>query len=323
MKYIRNKKRQIRKTYENEFLRFITQGGDKLSIEPGSYLEKKVLQALIIDYNSFISGSNQTLLLEKIGKESMINKVERYLKSTNRWKNKTGTYLAGEYDLKKLEPLLLKQLYTSDNELFFITARSLIKINNKTYLKEILRKSAEQSWMSKNNTLSLLELIEGDIEEILLEIMETEDMFLQVIALEESGKRHYQKSVGWIEKMSQSPEKELRIAALKASDRLGNTGESSYLARLMSLKNDPEWEVRAFLAKFLKKVNSDQAVNILMEFMRDENWYVRHNAAESLFYLDEKGHAALKALLHAEDPFASDAARAVLQREALYKETTG
>ncbi|MFO8069986.1 MAG: HEAT repeat domain-containing protein [Alkalibacterium sp.] len=319
MKVVRNKKAGIRKTFEEDFLRFITKQDSELAIEPKSYLEKKVLQSLVLDYNSLISGTNQTLLLKNIGKNSVIDKVEGYLNSSNIWKKKTGTYLAGEYELSEMLPLLLKQLQTSDNELFFVTARSLIKLGNSLYLREILEKATAQTRMSKNNILSLIELVEGDIKEMLVDIMESGDIFLQVIALEESGKRQYRESVKWIEEMIGHPQKELRIAALKAAYRLGNIGDDEYLSYIMSLENDQEWEVRSFLAKYLRKVNSDESIKILTDFMSDKNWYVRHNAAESLIALKKRGHQALLELLDSDDLFARDAANAVLQKEALFE----
>ncbi|OJF92554.1 HEAT repeat domain-containing protein [Alkalibacterium sp. 20] len=319
MKVVSNKKAGIRKTFEENFLRFITKQDSELSIEPKSYLEKKVLQSLILDYNSFISGTNQTVLLKNIGKNSVIDKVERYLSSSNIWKKKTGTFLAGEYELSELMPLLLKQLQTSDNELFFVTARSLIQISDALYLREILEQAVEQTRMSKNNVLSLIELVEGDIKEILEDVMESDDTFLQVVALEGIGKRRYQESIKWIERMIYHPQKELRIAALKASYMLGNIGDDNYLSHIMSLENDMEWEVRSFLARYLRKVNRDDSIKILTNYMSDENWYVRHNAAESLLVHKNGGHLALLTLLDSDDPFARDTANAVLQREALYE----
>lgn len=319
MKAVRNKKEQIRKTYEEDFLRFITDQESELTIKPKTYLEKKVIQSLVLEYNAFISGSNKTVVLKNIGKQSVKDKVARYLNSSNIWKRKTGTFLSGEYDLNESIPQLLEQLRTSDNELFFVTARSLIKITNALYLREILDRAAEQTRLSKNNILSLLELVEGDINDILDEVMASDNTALQVVALEEIGKRQYQESVIWIEKMSAHPQKELRIAALKASYMIGNIGDDHYLAHILSLENDLEWEIRSFLARYLKKVNTDESIEILIRFMRDENWYVRHNAAESLLAQKEKGHQALMVLLQSDDPFARDAANAVLQREALYE----
>ncbi|MDZ7834987.1 MAG: hypothetical protein U5K84_06270 [Alkalibacterium sp.] len=67
---VNRKKANIRKGYEADFLQFVTDEESQLTITPKTYLEKRVLQALIIDYNSFISGKKQTILLEKAGKKS-------------------------------------------------------------------------------------------------------------------------------------------------------------------------------------------------------------------------------------------------------------
>lgn len=319
-KTLSRKKAKIRKSYEEDFLQYITHQDSELKIVPKTYLEKKVLQSLILDYNSFISGENQTILLEKIGKDSIVHKVYRYLNSSNVWQQKTGTYLAGEYELGRMLPLLLKQLQTSDNELLFVTARSLIKIADRAYLKEILEEAAKERRMSKRNVLSLLELVEGNIKDILESIMLTDNTFLKIIALEEYGKRQYKGCIKWIKKLSTEPQKELRIAALKAGYELGEIDDDSYLSHMMSMENDTEWEVRAFLAKFLRKVNGDVSIGLLSKLIADENWYVRLNAGESLLAHNEPGQIALLNLLDSKDPFARDTAEAVLQREALHYE---
>ncbi|MCC5894724.1 MAG: HEAT repeat domain-containing protein [Alkalibacterium sp.] len=311
------KKKEIRKDYEDKFVLFLTSEDNQVPLKPNTFLEKKVFQELILDYNAYISEAKQSLIINQADQEATVAKVELYLNSKNIWKKKTGTYLAGEYRLDSMSRVLLQQLETTDHDLLFVTSKSLIKIADHYYLKEILKEVSDGKRMGKNQVLSLLELVEGNIEESLDDCMRSNDLFLQVIAMEELGKRHYQASILWIRKMISEPQKELRIAAIKAANRIGNIGDDLYLKGILSLKEDTEWEVRAFLAKFLKKVNSDLSVSILKDFMSDSNWQVRHNAAESLIVLGIKGKGALTDLLDAADPFARDAASAVLQREGL------
>lgn len=316
MNKLNKRKTEIRKEYEEKFVFFLTSEDTQLKIRPETRLEKKVFQELIIDYNQYIPESKETIIINQSDKEAALKKVERYLNSSNIWKRKMGTYLAGEYRLDSLKETLLQQLNTQDNDLLFVTAKSLIKIADTAYLRQILIEVSSDRRMSKNQVLSLLELVNGNSESILNDVMMLDNRFLNVIALEEMGKRQYQSSVKWIRKAISVSDKELRIAALKASIRIGNSGDEDYLTDVLSLQTDPQWEVRAFLARFLKIVNTDESISLLKTYMSDENWHVRHNASESLFALEKKGRKALRQLLESEDPFARDAARAALQRDA-------
>ncbi|MCD8505648.1 MAG: HEAT repeat domain-containing protein [Alkalibacterium thalassium] len=62
---------------------------------------------------------------------------------------------------------------------------------------------------------------------------------------------------------------------------------------------------------------SEEAVDVLVDFMQDSSWHVRRNAAESLLHHDELGRTALIRLLDSEDTFARETARAVLDKYAL------
>lgn len=319
MNRVKKKKASIRRVYEDEFVRFISSTSDEISIEPKSYLEKKVCKSLIIDYKAYIPKEKWDTLFYRMGKDEIRNKIRRQLLSRNLWKKKTATYLAGEYTLQSLEPLLLEQLKTEDTQLFFVTAKSLLKMSGKKQLKHIMLKNSEGKRLGKNQILSLLELIEDDIQDILEEIMLVDDVFLKAIALEELGERHYSNSVHWIRACVSHPEKEMRIAALKASYKIGDSGDELYLNDILSMNKDSEWEVRSFLAKYLRKINTQESTDILIDYMSDENWYVRHNAADSLHAQGKRGLVALNQLLKSDDRFARDAAGAVLQRVALIK----
>ncbi|MDZ7834986.1 MAG: hypothetical protein U5K84_06265 [Alkalibacterium sp.] len=99
------------------------------------------------------------------------------------------------------------KLQTADRELFYVTARSLLKIGDASYLREILEEAAKEDRITKRNVQSLLELVEEDISSILEESMRSGKRFLQVIALEELAKRQYEESVKWIKAMILHPQR--------------------------------------------------------------------------------------------------------------------
>lgn len=319
MKAVSNKKADIRTRYEEPFVQFISLDDGQLTVRPGTQLEKKVFREMILEYSDYITDSKRTVLAEAAHTVSVSHKVSRYLGSRNSWKKKIGTYLAGEYKLDEMTDQLLAQLDTPDDELLFVTARSLIRLGDDKHLKSILFEANKTNRLDRKQVKTLLESVKGDISDFLTEAIRSGNCALQTVALEEAAKRHYAKSIEWIQFFLIHEQKELRVSALKAAYSVGDVGDDSFLEAVYSVMEDPEWEVRAFMAKYLRKIRLERSVEILQTFVTDRNWHVRHNAAESLLFQGERGRTALSALLDDDDPFARDAARAVLQKEALNK----
>ncbi len=317
MNRVKRLKEPVRKEYEEAFVRFIAGQDDSLSINPQTVVEKKVFRSLLLQYNMYIEQNRLKKVLDLEEGKALERDIEKLIKSRNLWNRKIGIYLAGEYKMTSLAPLVRKQLSRSDHNLLFITSKALISLADDTYLRDILNAVTSTDSLTRNQILSLLEGVRGDIRGILEEVVETGDEGLKAIAVEEAGKRQYSESVDWITELIQSGNKELRIAALKASYSIGHIENEAFLKAVFSAVRDDYWEVRAFLARFLRKVASEKSVDVLVEYMQDSSWHVRRNAAESLLHHDEMGRTALVRLLDSEDTFARETARAVLDKDAL------
>ncbi len=318
MKILTNKKEYLEKKYEEQILSYISNHDKSIIIIPRTKLEIRVFRNLLLNYSSLLTGETKELLNDFAAKDSLIADIRKKLLSNNPWKKRIGAYQAGEFGFDEFSEILLKQLKTSDKELFYITSRALIKLGGKLYIKQVLYQAVKEAKMEKNNILTLVELVEEDINDILDEAMTEDNAFLNAIALEIYGQRQYMEAVFWIDKMISSPYKEVRIASLKAAEALGDIGDNEYINKILSLEFDQEWEVRAFLAKFLKKVKTDNSVEGLKRLMKDMNWFVRYNAANSLAEQGEKGIKALIDLLNSEDKFARDKAKEMIQKEILF-----
>lgn len=317
-KILTNKKEYLEKKYEEQILSYISNHDKSIIIIPRTKLEIRVFRNLLLNYSSLLTGETKELLNDFAAKDSLIADIRKKLLSNNPWKKRIGAYQAGEFGFDEFSEILLKQLKTSDKELFYITSRALIKLGGKLYIKQVLYQAVNEAKMEKNNILTLVELVEEDINDILDQAMTQDNAFLNAIALEIYGQRQYMEAVFWIDKMISSPYKEVRIASLKAAEALGDIGDNEYINKILSLEFDQEWEVRAFLAKFLKKVKTDNSVEGLKRLMKDMNWFVRYNAANSLAEQGEKGIKALIDLLNSEDKFARDKAKEMIQKEILF-----
>jgi HEAT repeat protein len=93
---------------------------------------------------------------------------------------------------------------------------------------------------------------------------------------------------------------------------------------LLRLIEDPEPVVRAQAAKAFGKMKNVEAIEILTKSLKDLSFWVRQNAASSLFSTGEQGLLRLREIAEkSEDPFASDAAKQEIRKYELYLKAGG
>ena len=98
---------------------------------------------------------------------------------------------------------------------------------------------------------------------------------------------------------------------MRAAAALGRAGTPRAVPSLLELLGDTQWEVRAQAASALGRRTDRQAIPWLRRALSDQSWWVRHNAAAALVEVPG-GNEALRASLDHPDPYARDAAAAVL-----------
>ena len=106
-----------------------------------------------------------------------------------------------------------------------------------------------------------------------------------------------------------APDADIRARAAAA---LGRIGYRPAADRLIMKLQDPAWPVRAMAAKALGALGIQAAIPGLQRALRDREWWVRANSAQALRMMGSSGLSALAAMLHDEDRFARDQARAML-----------
>lgn len=116
-----------------------------------------------------------------------------------------------------------------------------------------------------------------------------------------------------------SPDQSLRIRAAAA---LGRAGTHRSVPYLLEMLGDDQWEVRAQAATAVGRRLDQRAVPWLKRALSDDSWWVRHNAAASLVEVPG-GPDALRLALDHPDPYARDAAAAVLLSSGMAGEAVG
>lgn len=112
-----------------------------------------------------------------------------------------------------------------------------------------------------------------------------------------------------IQKDINSKNLDLQIAALTFYCSTKPKNLTSFFAEKIQ---DERWEIRARIAKLIGMSGDTSVCQLLGNVLRDPNWWVRINAAESLYQLGSEGIAILKQQNPEDDRFAYDAAERVL-----------
>jgi hypothetical protein len=101
----------------------------------------------------------------------------------------------------------------------------------------------------------------------------------------------------------------LRLTCIRALGRLKPDHP-----RLAAALDDGDWRVRAIAARHLRGTDA-ATVSALQACLRDQNFYVRRNAAYALFELGGSGQNALREAASQGDRYARDISRAVLDAQ--------
>jgi hypothetical protein len=317
---LEKKKEILRENFEDKIKNYLTSRDKTQMIVLSTKLERIVYEELLLNHVPYLPDELKQELTSVLGRDRVVREIERKLLSKNLWVKKIGTFQAGELGVGEVSSALLAQIKQKNRELLYITSRALIKLEGNKYLLAILNEAGKANRMEKNNVLTLVEMIDLDIRDVLDKIMHGSSTFLQILALEIYGKRKYSEGVSWIKIMVSNPSKEIRIAALKGAYALGDIIDNDYFNKIAVLENDEDWEVRAFLARFLEITKTKAAINILTRLIKDSNWDVRNNAASSLSKLGAKGLNSLVGLLDSKDRFAREKSREVIQTGIIYKD---
>jgi hypothetical protein len=104
---------------------------------------------------------------------------------------------------------------------------------------------------------------------------------------------------------------DLKIAAL---NYIAHANNPLKVQLIFKYCDDPHWQIRAIVAKNLGYLDGETSLQILENLLRDNEWWVRMNAGNSLAQKGVKGLMILNSQSPKTDKFAYETAQAVLTR---------
>jgi hypothetical protein len=115
----------------------------------------------------------------------------------------------------------------------------------------------------------------------------------------------------------------VRLNAVRSIASIASHGDHSTISAIAAIAEDPSWEVRNAVMAALGRLGAADHVPILLQGLSDQEWWVRHSAAEALHGLGETGIAELRnAAEHHVDGYGRDMSRQILQQHSIHQPLT-
>lgn len=273
--------------------------------------------SILLDEFDTASEDQRIKLLEISRKMGLVKSEIENLKKANKSRKAIAAYRLGEMGAVEAIDDLLNNIDRKNTELSYIIFRSLVLLSGTEYLDIIIKYLGEDDLAIKTKVSDLISTIDKqDIYPKMKEYLDSNNTIKRVIAFESLTNRGDKRIIPYIEDAIGSNDKEIKVAALKAIIGTGSLDCNKACPMVIHLKDDPDWEVRAFFANSLSICKDcTNGISILKKLAEDSNYLVRFNSSERLFALGENGLVALSELLFSRDKFAVEKAWSLINRE--------
>jgi len=191
-----------------------------------------------------------------------------------------ATKKAGVLRLKDLAPLIEKNLYEDDVDLWLSSARALANMGESSPIIRFLANSERDISQKVVIRIGDMLLRSNTVDENeMMDHFDSASLIVQRVFIETFGRKKMFRTLPIIESCLEHEDLELQVKALKAIGEMGLTTKQD---EIMEFLFHPEWVVKVAAINAIHSCKVMKAVDILTELLADENWWVRLRAAEAL-----------------------------------------
>ncbi|BAB05951.1 HEAT repeat domain-containing protein [Halalkalibacterium halodurans] len=278
-------------------------------IIPDSSTKLIAMEKILRSYAKNISSDMVSARITDYAHQFLSPYYSKNLNSLN-WSTRMNTlHRILEFRMKDLLDDVLNMLnenkHYSDDEYLQIY-RILAAFQYEDFLQHLLNPKIEMNEMEYRKLLFELE------EKPFLNMVEHYQDFpsaLKHTVLDMIGVKHLVQMVPFLEERIHDEELEVRVRSLKALSQLGIVQNEKIYYPFVESEN---WEERMMVAKILANVDSPEAVSSLQHLLKDQSWWVRSQAAQSIVQ-QKNGKSVLRAIVETEeDPYAKDIGKEAL-----------
>ena len=295
------------------------------------YLSTKITDAIVRKYNS-LNESEFIDCLHKIKFESLIYEqlyewlsknetsymgeiIVEELNITDQWNKKArdGSWWVRALYSKRLSllnkkssiPVLLENLKSNNEDIFYNSAYSLLEIGGKDVYPIVFSKIISSQCLSISKAVDLLNSFEHQEQDMQAKYGKTSLRGKQIILGTVINSNQSKKYENIICKAFNSQIKEIRLKAIKSASSFKSERIKEYLLKFIKSEY---WEERALAAKSLANFSGENVLEILFQAAFDENWWVRNNSALALTSHGDEGIVYLSRVLMSDNEEARDIA---------------
>ncbi len=264
-------------------------------------------RSVVLEYMRMIQGEDRARLLAAARAMGLVDRFLKALRSKDRSERVAAVEALGELADPTTVTDLVFMLHDLVPEIRVQAAAALAHIGDPVAVKSLLASMEHQDEWNAQRIADALYAFGREAVPEMSRYLQSTGRYRPLIARTLGLIGDIRAEAALIQALS-SADVDLRMRAAAA---LGRAGTPRAVPSLLELLGDTQWEVRAQAASALGRRTDRQAIPWLRRALSDQSWWVRHNAAAALVEVPG-GSEALRSSLAHPDPYARDAAAAVL-----------
>ena len=323
IEFAERRKRHLHSRYSSCMRKYLL-GRDGMIVIPRSRLGYEVLSALCIEKFQSAPEEDQEIIKQYIRGASLVNYYQKMAESSAMPKRFHAIKRLGNFSLDELKPYYKDRiLEEKTDEVKGAIVWAMSRIADEQTLDWIARiLSKEISLSSKYNEYAYTNLIhslqrKGIIDKFLAFVERSIDdkklpRILKRDIIEACGSSGLHEASRLIVNfyLNSDDQAAIKIACIRA---LGKLECPEFRGVVTSALFHDDWRIRSQAAKSAS-AGHKTAIPHLRHLLYDEYYYVRINAARSLFQLGDDGLSLLESEMNSDDPFVRDTVRFMLRK---------
>ncbi|RCX23086.1 HEAT repeat protein [Fontibacillus phaseoli] len=268
-------------------------GAAELQLPPGKLtkLERRVIQQKLIEWIEQFKGDLRDKLVKLCHDAGFVRDDIKLLDSLFYGRRISAAYRLGGMRAAEAVPRMLlmmeKQKYSP---LTIVIARAIAKSAERgDQLKEMLHHLLRHGKPIHNMAADIVMETGLDASRLLLKLLEDENPDFVKVALVAMWGQAVPEVVPALDRLV-GAEEDVRAEAVKLYLSSNPVLKDETIAELMA---NPDSEIRAEVAKTLGNMHAAGSIPLLRTALKDQNWRVRNNSAESLAKLGDTGFEVL------------------------------
>ncbi|RRJ66521.1 HEAT repeat domain-containing protein [Paenibacillus oralis] len=267
---------------------------NSLRLPPGKLgrLEQRVIQQRVIEWIEQFRGDLQLKLIALCYDAGFVADDIKLLDSLFYGRRIAAAYRLGGMRAAEAVPRLLEMLKSQRySPLSIVIARSIAKsAEQPEQLKDMLRYLLRHSKPIHHLAADIVMETRLDISRLLPELLEEQNKDLVKVALVAMWGQAVPEAAPALGRLVGAAEEDIRAEAVKLYLKASTEMKDETIRELMA---DKSAGVRAAVAKSLGSLQAAGSILLLRNALKDTNWQVRQNSAESLASLGETGFEVL------------------------------